>query len=53
MGSMAEVEAMAIRQKRQIEELNKLQSALDEIKKKVGGPGAGGDDGTILARVTW
>jgi hypothetical protein len=45
-----DVAAMAERQKRQIEELDKLQQSLNELKKRAGG--VADMEGTLLSRVT-
>ena len=47
--STAELEA---RQKRQVEELDKLQSALDDIKRRAAGPAGAMDEGTLINRVS-
>ena len=47
--STAELEA---RQKRQVEELDKLQSALNDIKRRAAGSAGAVDEGTLISRVT-
>ena len=47
-----EASAMAKRQLDQLEQLDKLQSALDDIKRRAAGPAPPGEEGTLLNRVS-
>jgi len=47
-----EASAMAKRQLDQLEQLDKLQSALDDIKRRAAGPPPPGEEGTLLNRVS-
>jgi hypothetical protein len=45
-----DIAAMAERQKRQIEELDKLQKSLNDLKRRAGG--SSDAEGTLISRVT-
>jgi len=49
---MSDVADMAERQKRQIEQLDKLQLALNDVKRRAAGPGAVAEEGTLISRVS-
>lgn len=46
------VDQMAKRQLAQLEQLDKLQSSLDSVKKRAAGPAGPGEEGTLLNRVS-